>query len=78
MFQGILITKDASGQAAALQDIDDALLAEGDVHIDVAWSTLNYKDGLAITGRSPVVRRFPLVPGIDFAGTVSASSHPGW
>ena len=78
MFKAILITKDDAGYQARLQDIDDTLLPEGDVTVDVEFSTLNYKDGLAITGKSPVVRRFPLVPGIDFAGTVSASSNPAW
>ena len=78
MFRGILITKDDAGYKAQLQNIDDAVLPEGDVTVSIEWSTLNYKDGLAITGRSPVVRRFPLVPGIDFAGTVTASSHPVW
>jgi len=78
MFEGILITKDDAGYRAQLQSIDEAQLPEGDVTVQVAWSTLNYKDGLAITGQSPVVRRFPMVPGIDFAGTVTASSHAGW
>jgi acrylyl-CoA reductase (NADPH) len=78
MFKGILITKDESGYKATLQQIDEALLNEGDVTVHVEWSTINYKDGLALTGKSPVVRRFPLVPGIDFAGTVSASSNPAW
>jgi len=78
MFQGILITKDDAGYRAGLQAIDEAVLPEGDVTVRVAWSTLNYKDGLAITGRSPVVRRFPMIPGIDFAGTVDSSSHPAW
>ena len=78
MFKGILITKDDSGYRAAFQDIDEAVLPEGDVSVRIDWSTLNYKDGLAITGKSPVVRRFPMVPGIDFAGTVSASNHPMW
>ncbi|RUP31051.1 MAG: oxidoreductase, partial [Curvibacter sp.] len=78
MFEGILITKDDAGYRAQLQSIDEAQLPEGDVTVQVAWSTLNYKDGLAITGQSPVVRRFPMVPGIDFAGTVTASSHPAW
>lgn len=75
MFKAILITKDDNGYAARLTELDDADLPEGDVTVDVEWSTLNYKDGLALTGRSPVVRRFPMVPGIDFAGTVRASSH---
>ena len=79
MFKAILITKDdTSGYKAELQQVDDAVLPEGDVTVRVEWSTLNYKDGLAITGKSPVVRRFPMVPGIDFAGSVTASSNPAW
>jgi acrylyl-CoA reductase (NADPH) len=79
MFKAILITKDdTSGYKAALQQVDDAVLPEGDVTVRVEWSTLNYKDGLAITGKSPVVRRFPMIPGIDFAGMVTASSNPAW
>ena len=78
MFKGILVSKDDAGYQARLQDIDDAVLPAGDVTVRVAWSTLNYKDGLAITGKSPVVRRFPMVPGIDFAGTVVESTHPAW
>mgnify|MGYP000985907164 CR=1 FL=1 len=78
MFKGILITKDDAGYKAQVQQIDEATLPEGDVTVRVEWSTLNYKDGLAITGKSPVVRRFPMVPGIDFSGTVSESSNPAW
>jgi acrylyl-CoA reductase (NADPH) len=79
MFKAILITKDdTSGYKAELQQVDDSVLPEGDVTVNVEWSTLNYKDGLAITGKSPVVRRFPMVPGIDFAGTVTASSNATW
>jgi acrylyl-CoA reductase (NADPH) len=78
MFKGILITKDDAGYKAEVQQIDDSVLPEGDVTVQVAWSTLNYKDGLAITGKSPVVRRFPMVPGIDFAGTVTESSNAAW
>jgi len=78
VFRGILITKDDAGYKAELQDIDDSVLPEGDVTVRVEWSTLNYKDGLALTGKSPVVRRFPMVPGIDFAGTVLASTHSSW
>ena len=78
MFNGILISKDDAGYRAAVQAIDETALPEGDVTVRVNWSTLNYKDGLAITGRSPVVRRFPMVPGIDFAGTVTASTHSAW
>ena len=77
-FKGILINKDDAGYRAALQEIDEAQLPDGDVTVKVEWSTLNYKDGLALTGKLPVVRRFPMVPGIDFAGTVSASSHAKW
>lgn len=78
MFQGILIDKDEAGYRTGLQAIDESQLPEGDVTVQVAWSTLNYKDGLAMTGRAPVVRRFPMVPGIDFAGTVVESRHPAW
>ena len=75
MFSGILINKDDNGQTVEVAQIDEAQLPEGDVTIDVEYSTMNYKDGLAITGSSPVVRKFPMVPGIDLAGVVSESSH---
>lgn len=78
MFKGILVTKTDGVYGAAVQSIDDAVLGDGDVTVGVEWSTLNYKDGLAITGKSPVVRKFPLVPGIDFAGTVYSSQNPKW
>lgn len=78
MFKAIVIDKAAAGTTAALRDIEESLLSEGDVVVDVAASTLNYKDGLAITGRGPVVRKFPMVPGIDFAGTVRSSGHAGF
>lgn len=78
MFKGILITKDESGYQVGLQQINAAVLPEADVTVGVEWSTLNYKDGLALTGKSPVVRRFPMVPGIDFAGTVIDSTNPAW
>lgn len=78
MFSAVLISKNESGQTVELTQLDESQLPEGDVTIDVEYSTLNYKDGLAITGRSPVVRKFPMVPGIDLAGVVSASSHPNW
>lgn len=74
MFKGILIDKIDDNYTVVLQDIDESVLPEGDVDIDVMYSTLNYKDGLAITGKSPVVRRFPMVPGIDLIGTVTKSS----
>ena len=76
MFSGIQINKDDAGQQSVeVTQIDEAQLPEGNVTIDVEYSTLNYKDGLAITGSSPVVRSFPMVPGIDLAGVVSESSH---
>lgn len=74
MFKGLLIEKEEGrDQTVGLTEIDEARLPEGEVTVDVAYSTLNYKDGLALFGTSPVVRKFPMVPGIDFAGTVSAS-----
>ena len=76
MFKGILLTKPEGVTTATVQSIDDSVLGEGDVTVGVEWSTLNYKDGLAITGKSPVVRKFPLTPGIDLAGTVTDSQHP--
>ncbi|MFS3134369.1 MDR family oxidoreductase [Gluconacetobacter sacchari] len=76
-FQALLIEKDASGaQHVALRRMTEDALPEGDVTVRVEWSTLNYKDALAITGRGPIVRRFPMVPGIDFAGTVTQSDDP--
>lgn len=76
MFKAILIDKSSGTYQSNLTELDDAQLPEGDVTVRVAFSTLNYKDGLAITGSSPVVRQFPMVPGIDFAGTVETSNHP--
>lgn len=72
-FKAYQITKDDEGQKAALTTLTDDDLMEGDVTVEVEYSALNYKDGLAMTGRVPVVRRFPLTPGIDFAGTVISS-----
>ncbi|HXP13288.1 MAG TPA: MDR family oxidoreductase [Stellaceae bacterium] len=77
-FKAIVIEKVESGTKAALTDFDEANLMDGDVAVRVEYSTVNYKDGLAITGKSPVVRRFPMIAGIDFAGTVEGSSHPAW
>jgi acrylyl-CoA reductase (NADPH) len=76
MFKGILIEKDDASYRAAVKNLDEADLPEGDVTVKVSHSTLNYKDGLAITGRGPVVRKFPLVPGIDLVGTVEETSNP--
>ena len=77
-FKAIVIDKAEGGTNAALTDFDEAGLMDGDVTVGVEYSTLNYKDGLAVTGKAPVVRRFPMIAGIDFAGTVEASSHPAW
>jgi acrylyl-CoA reductase (NADPH) len=77
-FKAIVIRKSDGGQTAELTDFDENDLMEGDVTFRVEWSTLNYKDGLAVTGKVPVVRRFPMIAGIDAAGTVETSSHPDW
>jgi len=76
MFKAILVKKDDQGYRAELAELDEASLPEGDVKVKVLYSTLNYKDGLAITGKGPVIRHFPMVPGIDFAGEVLESSSP--
>lgn len=78
MFRAVLIDKDDNGQRVALTTLDEGQLPEGDVTVRIACSTLNYKDALAITGKAPVVRKFPMVPGIDFAGVVERSDHPGF
>jgi acrylyl-CoA reductase (NADPH) len=78
MFNALVIDKTEETQSVSLQQLEESALPEGDVLIDVAYSTLNFKDGLAITGSSPVVRKFPMVPGIDLAGTVRESSHADW
>jgi acrylyl-CoA reductase (NADPH) len=77
-FKAIVIDKTDAGQTVRLTDFDDKDLMDGDVTVRVEYSTVNYKDGLAVTGKAPVVRRFPMIAGIDFAGTVEASSHPAW
>ena len=77
-FKAIVVEKAESGQTVGLADFDERELMEGDVTVGVEYSTLNYKDGLALTGKAPVVRRFPMIAGIDFAGTVQSSSHPAW
>jgi acrylyl-CoA reductase (NADPH) len=77
-FKAIRIDKADKGTTAALTQFDEAELMDGDVTVRVEWSTLNYKDGLALTGKAPVVRRFPMIAGIDFAGTVEQASHPQW
>ncbi len=77
-FKAIRVDKAEKGTTVALTQFDEAELMDGDVTVAVEWSTLNYKDGLAVTGKAPVVRRFPMIAGIDFAGTVQQSSHPAW
>jgi acrylyl-CoA reductase (NADPH) len=77
-FKAIRIDKGEGGQTVALADFDEAELMPGDVTVRVAWSTVNYKDGLAVTGKAPVVRRFPMIAGVDLSGTVVTSSHPRW
>ena len=81
MFRALLLQKDEAGFRVGVESLDDARLAplaEGDVRIAVEYSTLNYKDGLALTNKGPVVRLWPMVPGIDGAGTVLESRHPKW
>ena len=78
MFNAILLEKSETAVSARVAALADEALPAGDVTVRVAYSTLNYKDGLAITNRAPVVRKWPMVPGIDFAGTVEASAHPDW
>src|ERR1700733_12849750 len=77
-FKAVVVDKTDAGQSVRLTDFDDKDLMDGDVTVAVEYSTLNYKDGLAITGKSPVVRRFPMIAGVDLAGTVEHSSHPAW
>ncbi len=77
-FKAIRIDKAEKGTTAALTQFDEAELMEGDVTVRVEYSALNYKDGLAVTGKAPVVRRFPMIAGVDLAGTVERSSHPQW
>ena len=78
MFKAVLIEKDDAGYRASVQTLDDAALPEGNVSVRVSHSTLNYKDALAITGQGPVVRKFPMVPGIDLVGVVETSQHPDY
>jgi acrylyl-CoA reductase (NADPH) len=77
-FKAVRIEKADKGTTVALAQFDEAELMEGDVTVRVEWSTVNYKDGLAVTGKAPVVRRFPMIAGIDFAGTVETSTNPNW
>lgn len=77
-FQALIASKSDAGQQVAWQELTQADLMEGDVIVRVSHSTVNYKDGLALTGKAPVIRRWPMIPGIDFAGTVLSSSHAGF
>ena len=77
-FKALVVRKTESGQAYGFETLQDSDLMQGDVTIDVAYSSVNYKDGLAVTGKAPIIRNFPLIPGIDLAGTVTASSHKLW
>ncbi|AWN36124.1 MDR family oxidoreductase [Methylobacterium radiodurans] len=77
-FKAWVVERGESGQSLTFRDFEEADLMEGDVTVRVTHSGLNYKDGLALTGRSPVVRRFPMIPGIDFAGVVEASDDPAY
>ena len=78
MFKALLLEKTDAGFSARVQPVDEARLPAGDVLVQVDCSTLNYKDGLAITNKGPVVRQWPMVAGIDGAGTVLESQHPAW
>jgi acrylyl-CoA reductase (NADPH) len=78
MFSAVVIEKGEAGQTVTTQSVDESDLPDGNVTVEVEYSTLNFKDALAITGSSPVVRKFPMVPGIDLAGVVVDSAHPSW
>lgn len=78
MFKALVIDKQDDVQTVSINELDESQLPEGEVRVKVLYSTLNYKDGLAITGKAPVVRKFPMVPGIDFAGEVLESSDIRW
>jgi acrylyl-CoA reductase (NADPH) len=75
-FRAVVVEKTDDGQKVEFRQLDESDLMDGDVTVRVTHSTLNYKDGLALTGKAPVVRRFPMIPGVDLAGTVETSSHP--
>src|SRR5277367_1770634 len=77
-FRAIRLFKTDTGQEARFEDLTEADLMEGDVTVRVEYSTVNYKDGLALTGKAPIVRVWPLTPGIDFAGVVEKSDNPGF
>lgn len=78
MFKALVIENDEQGYRSLLKDLPESQLPDHDVTLDVSYSSLNYKDALAICNKGPVVRQFPMVPGIDFVGRVTASRHPDW
>ena len=73
MFKAVVTNKDSNGYRSVVSELDESQLPAGDVLVEVEYSSLNYKDALAITGKGPIIRAFPMIPGIDFAGTVSQS-----
>ena len=77
-FRAILVSKTETGQSAAMVTLTDADLMPGDVTVQISHSSVNYKDGLALTGKAPIIRKFPLIPGVDFAGSVTQSTHKSW
>jgi len=78
MFKALVIENDEQGYRSLLKDLPESQLPDYDVTLDVSYSSLNYKDALAICNKGPIVRQFPMVPGIDFVGRVTASRHPDW
>ena len=76
-FDALLVSKNENAPHAEWVQLREDDLMDGDVTVRISHSTINYKDGLAITGKAPVIRRFPMIPGIDFAGEVAHSAHPG-
>jgi acrylyl-CoA reductase (NADPH) len=77
-FKTLLVEKQGDAQAVRFATMTEDELMDGDVTVEVHKASVNYKDGLAVTGKGPIIRRFPLIPGIDFAGVVTKSSHPAW
>ena len=77
-FRSLLVSKTETGQSVDFTTLTEDDLMPGDVTVNVSHSSVNYKDGLAITGKSPIIRKYPLIPGIDFAGTVKSSTHKDW
>src|SRR6266851_3700074 len=75
-FRALLVTKDRERQSARVTELTDSDLMDGDVTVSVEYSTVNYKDGLAVTGKAPIIRKFPLIPGVDLAGRVLRSQNP--